>query len=217
METVKPVLASEPQELAKDPAGVRDMDVHDLTDTNPMKVYLAGPEVFLPNGLADRVGQAKKALCLKYGFVGLWPSDNNSMFGTMNAENTAKAIYVSNLKLMDVADIIVANLTPFRGPSADVGTAYELGYMKAKGKIVAAYTNVSTAYIERVHNPRFAGAPDTAPDHMKIENFGGFDNLMLTEGLEVLILRDRGGRIDDLEAFEECLVRLTALRDRART
>ena len=31
--------------------------------------------------------------------------------------------------MMDEADAIIANLTPFRGPSADAGTVYELGYM----------------------------------------------------------------------------------------
>ena len=32
---------------------------------------------------------------------------------------------------MKEADAIIANLTPFRGPSADTGTVYELGYMAA--------------------------------------------------------------------------------------
>ena len=35
---------------------------------------------------------------------------------------------------MDAADAIIANLTPFRGPSADAGTVYELGYMAGRGK-----------------------------------------------------------------------------------
>ena len=33
-----------------------------------MKIYLAGPEVFLPD--AVQIGQAKKRLCAAYGFEG---------------------------------------------------------------------------------------------------------------------------------------------------
>ena len=43
--------------------------------------------------------------------------------------------------MMDAADAIIANLTPFRGPSADAGTVYELGYMAGRGKLCLAYSN----------------------------------------------------------------------------
>ena len=43
---------------------------------------------------------------------------------------------------MDQADVIIANLTPFRGPSADAGTVYELGYMLGKGdRLCLGYSN----------------------------------------------------------------------------
>ena len=38
--------------------------------------------------------------------------------------------------MMDAADAIIANLTPFRGPGADAGTVYELGYMAGRGKLL---------------------------------------------------------------------------------
>jgi nucleoside 2-deoxyribosyltransferase len=37
----------------------------------PIRIYLAGPEVFLKN--AKEVGEQKKALCRKYGFEGMFP------------------------------------------------------------------------------------------------------------------------------------------------
>ena len=39
--------------------------------------------------------------------------------------------------MMDAADAIIANLTPFRGPGADAGTVYELGYMAGRGKLAS--------------------------------------------------------------------------------
>lgn len=44
---------------------------------------------------------------------------------------------------------MIANITPFRGPSADVGTAYEMGFAHALGKKVFAYTNVAVPFTER--------------------------------------------------------------------
>ena len=35
------------------------------------------------------------------------------------------------------ADAIIANLTPFRGPGADAGTVYELGYMAGAQEILS--------------------------------------------------------------------------------
>ena len=43
-----------------------------------------------------------------------------------------------------------ANLTPFRGPGADPGTVYELGYMAGRGKPCFGYTNDASLYVDRV-------------------------------------------------------------------
>lgn len=47
------------------------------------------------------------------------------------------------------ADAIVANLTPFRGPSADAGTVYELGFMSGRIKPSFGYSNVPGSYFDR--------------------------------------------------------------------
>ncbi len=39
-----------------------------------MKVYLAGPDVFLPD--AVEIGRQKAAICARYGLIGLYPLDN---------------------------------------------------------------------------------------------------------------------------------------------
>jgi nucleoside 2-deoxyribosyltransferase len=40
---------------------------------------------------------------------------------------------------------MIVNLTPFLGPSADVGSAYEMGFMRTLGRPIFAYSNDMTA------------------------------------------------------------------------
>ena len=47
-------------------------------------------------------------------------------------------------------DAMIVNLTPFRGPSADVGSAYEMGFMRELGRTIFAYTNDDRPPLDRV-------------------------------------------------------------------
>ena len=94
-----------------------------------MKVYLAGPDVFLPDAL--EIGRRKVEICRRHGLIGLYPLDN---VVDCAATDASLEIFKANEAMMDQADAIIANLMPFRGPGADAGTAYELGYMSARGK-----------------------------------------------------------------------------------
>src|SRR5215207_3572908 len=98
-----------------------------------MKVYLAGPEVFLPDAAVLRA--QKKALCERYGFTGLFPFDTE-IGAVPLSERADWAIYRSNAALMQEADCAIVNLSPFRAPSADVGSVFELGMMVGLGKRV---------------------------------------------------------------------------------
>ena len=113
----------------------------------PQRVYLAGPEVFLSN--AEEVGEQKKALCRKYGFEGVFPLDNEVEVNGKSPREIGLCINGVNEDLIKSCDFVIANLTPFRGPSADVGTAYEIGFAHALGKKVFAYTNVAASFTER--------------------------------------------------------------------
>jgi nucleoside 2-deoxyribosyltransferase len=72
------------------------------------------------------------------------------------------------MALMREADIGLFNLSPFRGPSADPGTVFELGMMMAMGKRVFGYRNTELLYHQRVRD-----------DGYMIERFGLGDNLMI--------------------------------------
>lgn len=82
-------------------------------------VYLAGPEVFLADAAA--VGEAKKAICARYGLAGLFPLDNELYLGGMEPHAAGIAISKANEALMRKADLVIANITPFRGPGMDPG------------------------------------------------------------------------------------------------
>ena len=138
-----------------------------------MKIYLAGPDVFLPDPL--KIAEAKKKICAKYGFRGIFPLDNVLDLSNLSLFESGVKIYQNNIKLMDNCDLIIANMTPFRGPSMDVGTAFELGYMTAQGKPIFAYTNDDRLYGDRVTKI----TSDLDENGMSIELFQMHDNLML--------------------------------------
>ena len=103
------------------------------------KIYLAGPEVFLPDPIG--AGVAKKAIIndlneshdWPFTLVGLYPMDNEIEDFAPNFK-TGMRIYHANIDLMNKADYITANMVRFRGPSMDVGTAFEMGYMRGLNK-----------------------------------------------------------------------------------
>jgi nucleoside 2-deoxyribosyltransferase len=183
-----------------------------------MIIYLAGPDVFLPDAL--EIGRRKAEICALHGLTGLYPLDNAVNPGAAGASFT---IFKSNEAMMESADAIIANLTPFRGPSADAGTVYELGYMAGCGKLCLAYSNDPAPYAKRVARlHQVMAAPDGRlidADGLTVEEFGLPDNLMMIHALELHgapLVTPREIPQDiwhDLASFEAC-VRLAAERAR---
>ncbi len=130
--------------------------------------------------------------------------------------------------MMTEASAIVANLTPFRGPSADAGTVYELGFMAGLGKICVGYSNDADLYRDRVAamQPTKTKSDGTCidGDGNGVEDFGLADNLMIVHALDtfgapLIVPREPPrDRWRDLAAFEACVRWLaeTAPRNRAR-
>jgi len=146
-----------------------------------LKAYLAGPEVFLPD--AKEIGQRKKQICLDFGFAGIFPFDSEISPGEQKT-GIDRLIYRANLAMIRDADFGIANLTPFRGASADVGTVFELGLLRGLGKPVFGYTNDTE---DLVHRLKRSGAAFYDPadkiwrdgEGMTVEDFGNADNLMI--------------------------------------
>jgi nucleoside 2-deoxyribosyltransferase len=175
-----------------------------------MRIYLAGPDVFLPDAI--EIGRRKAAICARLGLTGLFPLDN---IVDLAAADASLAIFKGNEAMMDSADAIIANLTPFRGPSADAGTVYELGYMAGRGKLCFAYSNDPAFYPERVARShavtRAAAGHLIDHDGLTVENFGLPDNLMMIHtldlhGASLVTPQLRPHDIwHDLAAFEACV------------
>jgi nucleoside 2-deoxyribosyltransferase len=176
------------------------------------KVYLAGPDVFLPD--AVEIGRRKVALCAAYGLTGLYPLDNAV---DRDAADASLQIFKGNEAMMNDADAILANLTPFRGPGADAGTVYELGYMAGRGRLCLGYSNDPSLYAERV--ARGAALKTDAgrlidAQGLTVENFGLSDNLMIIHALDLYgcgLIVPRTAPADmlrDLASFEACVQRL---------
>ena len=172
------------------------------------RVYLAGPDVFLPDAVG--IGRRKVEICKAHGLIGLHPLDKKV---DLAAADASMQIFRANEAMMDEADAIIANLTPFRGPGADAGTVYELGYMAARKKLCLGYSNNPAVYADRVRRFTEVTASDGQlidADGLTIEDFGLNDNLMIIHALDLygcplVAPRQRSGDIwHDLTAFETC-------------
>ena len=190
------------------------------------KFYLAGPEVYFPDAIG--IGREKKRICAAAGAEGLFPLDFELSLEERAKQDIAHRIFASNEEMMRRSDCAIANLTPFRGPNVDDGTAYEIGAMVAQRKPVFGYANVTGDVRERI--AEFFGRPvetdwETGrlrdPEHCFVEDFGLPVNLMLA-----CAIGRSGGRIflhaaaedrlgSDLTAFGQCVEAAIALLKRA--
>jgi nucleoside 2-deoxyribosyltransferase len=174
-----------------------------------MKIYLAGPDVFLQDAVA--IGRRKVEICARHGLIGLYPLDNVI---DLAAPDASLKIFCGNEAMMNEADAIIANLTPFRGPGADAGTVYELGYMAGRGKHCFGYSNDPALYVDRVRqrgDVKMQHGRLVDADDLTVENFGHTDNLMMIHalalyGAPLVLPHVRPAELwHDLTAFEACV------------
>ncbi len=174
------------------------------------KVYLAGPTVFHPEFAA--IFRDRKKLCAELGFEGVAPIDGDAEIAPTTDDAAglkllAAAIRGGNVDKIRTCDAIIADITPFRGPGADDGTAWEMGFGEALGKVVLAFSEqAGVPYANQVEN-RSGVRPTTLEnpqpldiDGLLVENFLLPANLMLAAGPEGV-----------LPSFEAALVRLNAI------
>ncbi len=167
------------------------------------KIYLAGPDVFLPN--AAEFAAAKRGLCAEFGLQGITPF-NPALDMTQPADRLWRTIYQDDLAMMRESEAIIANLTPFRGASADAGTLVELGWFLGQGKPVFAYSNSAAPFAERCHLQ--AKVAEEPTQGLAVEDFGLADNLMIEGSLTLPLVLPPDGisrPFDSLEVFRLCL------------
>ncbi len=143
------------------------------------KIYIAGFDVFSDDAI--KIGVEYKEICKTYGFEGLYPLDN--------VASGSKEIFKGNIELINQSDVIVANLNDFRGQTMDDGTAFELGYGYASGKILYGYVDSDLYMVSKIgHKDKYG---------YNVENFGKPINLMIAEST-IIVEGD----------FEDCVKKL---------
>ncbi len=159
------------------------------------RIYLAGPGVFRSD--AKQYGLDLKRMAKSFGMEGLWPLDasiNNirETYGlpriadgeVLAGVKNARLIYSANVAILETCDGVIADISPFRGPSLDPGTAFEIGYAVHAGKPVFAWSNDHRSYLDRcryfIPATAFWYFENKDKDEMLIENFGLSDNLMIS-------------------------------------
>lgn len=170
--------------------------------------------MFLPD--ATDWLRRKQAICAAHGLIGVSPLDPL-------AEEPAgwaalpdwRRIALCNEAHIRSCVAVIANLTPFRGPSADAGTVYEVGFARGLGLRLFGYATVAAGFLERTL-AAVPATPDGAEwrdaDGMLVERFGLFDNLMIEGALADTggLLRQDADRWRDLSVFERCVIAAAA-------
>lgn len=181
------------------------------------KIYIAGPDVFFKDSL--QIGEDKKKLCEKYGFVGIYPLDLlpvdlfSGIYSTKKQAQIIKNACVNGIK---DCDILIANMTPFRGVSMDIGTANEIGVAHILNKDIYGYSLDSRSYLQKLKDSdNFSHSDELGfvnydNDHSTIENFDKIDNCMVTEScLKIFLSVDQDET--NLSLFEKTLIELKTL------
>ncbi|PJZ55832.1 nucleoside 2-deoxyribosyltransferase [Leptospira barantonii] len=168
-------------------------------------IYLAGPEVFLPDAFA--VLQDRKSLCASFGFNAFSPFDSDIPSGLEKDTDLARKIFFGNLELIRKSDIVLANCNPFRGPLVDDGTSFEIGAAFSSGKRIYGYAGSILPLPEIVKKkipvfPHPSGYEIDGEGFLLNEDFGNCLNLMLEYSIE-----KSGGLLVE-GGFEDCLKRI---------
>ena len=168
--------------------------------TITVHAYLAGPDIFFPNPFD--IAAEKIEILKKHDIIGHFPLDNTIDIKGMPPKEQSDAIGLANEQLMlecckvDQISIILANMTPYHGPSMDVGTAFEMGFFSALATvqdniIIIGYTDDKRNFEERVVSDHFGGCENITkrdgitydPHGNEIETFQQIENLMMTHAM----------------------------------
>jgi hypothetical protein len=111
----------------------------------------------------------KVGICRRAGSQGLPPLDTEN---ATTGPEAWQAIYKKDVALMKKSDIIIANLMPFAGASADAGTLIEVGWFLGKGKPIFGYSKTSENFESRMRKQlaqacrfRHRGFPSAGQSH----------------------------------------------------
>lgn len=154
-------------------------------------VYLAGPDVFRRDSRDH--GMTLVEICARHGLAGLYPGDDEiieqiAAMKTSSGCDIAEMIFQADIAKIRQCEAVIANLQPFRGPSADPGTTWEMGMAYGMGKPVFAYCDDQRPHHEKTRDWNGAAFVSRdgiawAKDEMMVDHLGEIDNLMMTRSV----------------------------------
>ncbi len=118
-------------------------------------IYLAGPDVFKPDFVTIR--DRLKTMCRANGFIPLSPADGDPI--DCDASDLSRQIFLQNIRHIDAADIVMANVQDFRGHEPDSGTVFEIGYAIGRGKATETLKRDMRALFDWMRHGRQKVAP----------------------------------------------------------
>jgi nucleoside 2-deoxyribosyltransferase len=158
---------------------------HLFPETTKVKsIYLAGFDVFREDAVAH--GEHLKDLCLEHGFQGLYPLDNAAP-EALTGRALAQWICDANLRLIQRADLMMANLNAFRGHEPDSGTVFETGYAVALKKPVWVYTTEAKPLVDQMPVNVHDGGRHVDQWGYTVEDFGLSLNLMVACTTKIVV------------------------------
>lgn len=178
-----------------------------------LSIYIAGPDVFASDDL--EMGKVKVEICEKYGFNGLYPSfllPEDLFSGKYDPDYVGEVVNDRCLGGIKKAEIILGNMTPFRGREMDSGTAFEMGYAKALDKIIYGYSMDNRTYIERMQQDEGGVIVDARGTYRDkagyaIEDVNEGENSMISKSCKMkMVTPGKGEELTMLELFEKAVI-----------
>lgn len=176
------------------------------------KIYFAGPDVFRLD--APSFFEDVRAHAAQHDFKCLIPIDAEIEEAMTSSETVATKIFQSNCDMIRRADLILANMAPFRGLEPDSGTLFEIGMAHALEKPVILYdVDANLTLLERVHRAgqlaHFDNGHPVDIHGVMIENFGLPFNLMPYHAAQAIVA---GTVFDALDEAARTLTRRPTAR-----
>ena len=150
------------------------------------KVYLAGPDIFMPR-YPEKVERLKE-MCGRLSLIPLIPGDDDLKDDSLKSQDAGEgklkdAFHVvrRNADLVALSDVVIANLNPFRGFEPDSGTVFECGFAAALGKPVIGYLADLRELLLKAREAPFGPGPGSrgCQDGSVVEDFGQPLNIMI--------------------------------------
>ena len=177
------------------------------------KVYLAGPDVFLPDA-AERA-DAQRHICARHGLLAITPLDRGP---DEDERPDAPSIARRNEAHIRRCDAVFANLTPF-ATRRRRGNGIRGGFRPRSRPSRVRLCLRRGDYASRVR--RMPGAGERDAQGLEIEDFGLYENLMVSCGIEAsggfVLAEHTTDPWADLSIFERCAEQAAAVLRRLVT